>query len=79
MFPFLIEKIMFKFDMSIENNFASFKSSTSNKYVFVDSFDNKEFSVRMGTLSESKEIGTITASTSEELNRKLRKLCLREK
>lgn len=79
MFPFLIEKIMFKFDMCIEHNSASFKSTTSNKYVFVDSFDNHEFDVRMGTISESKKIGSITASTSEELNRKLRQLCSKHK
>lgn len=70
---------MFKFDMKIEQNFASFKSTTSKKYVFVESFDNQEFTVRMGTLSESKEIGSLTASTSKELNLKLRKLCLSQK
>jgi len=47
--------------------------------VFVDSFDNHEFDVRMGTISESKKIGSITANTSEELNRKLRQLCSKYK
>lgn len=62
---------MFNFDMKIEENSASFKDSENNKYVFIDSFDNKEFNVRMGTLSESKEVGTVTAKTTEELNQKL--------
>ncbi len=65
---------MFNFDMSIEQNAASFKSSDGNSYVFVDSFDNREFNVRTGTLSESFSTGAITASTTEELNSKLTEL-----
>ncbi|UTA49308.1 hypothetical protein L1F30_07150 [Simiduia sp. 21SJ11W-1] len=60
-----------KFDMSIEDNFASFIDEKTGKSVFVDSFDNEEFEVRIGTVLESQSVGSITAHSAEELNSKL--------
>ncbi|MAR89312.1 MAG: hypothetical protein SV765_17945 [Pseudomonadota bacterium] len=59
------------FNMSIEDNFASFIDESSGVAVFVDSFDNHEFEVRIGTIEDSKSVGVIHATTSEELNKKL--------
>lgn len=60
-----------KFDMSITDNYASFIDRDSGVAVFVDSFDNQEFEVRIGTINESELAGTIFAATTEELNTKL--------
>ena len=60
-----------KFDMSIDDNYASFKDDESDVYVFVDSFDNKEFEVRIGTIEYSKKVGLINTSNSTELNDQL--------
>ena len=60
-----------KFDMEIEDNYASFIDKDSEVSVFVDSFDNEEFEVRIGTVSESKPAGSIKAKTSEDLNAQL--------
>ena len=60
-----------KFDMEIEDNYASFIDKNTGVSVFVDSFDNEEFEVRIGTVSESKPAGNITAKTSEDLNAQL--------
>lgn len=62
------------FNMSIEDNYASFIDEDSGLAVFVDSFDNEEFEVRIGTIEESESVGVIHASTSDELNRKLANL-----
>lgn len=62
---------MFNFDMHIEQNFASFKSDSSDAMIFVDSFDNKNFDVRAGTATSSHHIATICASSSDDLNDKL--------
>lgn len=59
------------FDMSITDNYASFIDKDSGVAVFVDSFDNQEFEVRIGTINESELAGSIFADTSEELNAKL--------
>ena len=42
-----MENMIMKFDMSIEDNFASFIDKKTGKAVFVDSFDNKVFEVRI--------------------------------
>lgn len=63
-----------KFNMSIEDNFASFIDDKSGVAVFVDSFDNEEFEVRIGTVTASQEAGSITATTTKELNEKLEAL-----
>ena len=57
---------MFKFDMSLSQNFAIFYDG--DDVVLVDSFDNNHFDVRMGTVTNSKMIGSITASSDSELN-----------
>ncbi|RTP88003.1 hypothetical protein EKN35_17475 [Enterobacter asburiae] len=72
---------MFKFDMHIDQNYASFYHQESGKAVFVDSFDNQEFDVRVGTLRKSELVATVHASNDDELNQKLneaasRFLCL---
>ncbi|AIX75843.1 hypothetical protein C3374_14935 [Pantoea sp. PSNIH4] len=59
------------FDMRTEQNCASFFNPKTKAFVVVDSFDNHEFDVRAGTLSETKFLGTITASNDDELNAKL--------
>ena len=57
---------MFKFDMSLSQNFAIFYDG--DDVVLVDSFDNNHFDVRMGTVANSEMIGSITASSDSELN-----------
>lgn len=65
---------MFTFDMSIDQNYASFKCDESDLEVFIDSFDNKNFSVRLGTIHSTQSIGDVEASSSVELNLKLSEL-----
>ena len=65
---------MFNFRMSLGENFASFRDDDTGQFVFVDSFDNREFSVRIGTLRSTKVIGTVVADSNEALNTKLREL-----
>jgi len=60
-----------KFDMSISDNYASFIDEGTGVAVFVDSFDNEEFEVRIGSIEDSKLAGSVRASSSEELNQKL--------
>jgi len=60
-----------KFDMSIDDNYASFIDKESGEAVFVESFDNVDFEVRIGTVTDSQEAGIIRAKTSDELNTKL--------
>lgn len=68
---------MFKFDMLIEQNYASFYDTESGKAVFVDSFDNEEFDVRVGTLRNSHYVTTVHACNDEELNTKLKEAAAR--
>ena len=63
-----------KFNMGIEDNYASFIDKDTGVSVFVDSFDNEEFEVRIGTVSESKPAGCIRAKDSEDLNAQLEAL-----
>ena len=63
-----------KFNMAIEDNYASFIDEATGVSVFVDSFDNEEFEVRIGTVTESDLAGSIHAKSSEELNQKLEDL-----
>lgn len=63
-----------KFDTSISDNYASFIDEKTGMAVFVDSFDNREFEVRIGSIDESKLAGTVLATSSEELNQKLHEL-----
>ena len=63
-----------KFDMSIEDNYSSFNDSENDLVIFVDSFDNKEFDVRIGSMLESTKAGKINADNSDDLNLKLSNL-----
>lgn len=63
-----------KFDMSLSDNFASFLDEKNGKHVFVDSFDNETFDVRIGSLEDSEPVGSVTAASDEELNAKLLEL-----
>ncbi|KIP13079.1 hypothetical protein KY49_742 [Burkholderia sp. MSHR3999] len=65
---------MFDFRMSVRENFASFRDEATGRVVFVDSFDNHEFNVRLGTFDESTELGVIVADSSDALNSQLREL-----
>ncbi|RYM61286.1 hypothetical protein BSQ98_18290 [Serratia liquefaciens] len=60
-----------KFDMQLAQNYAAFFNADSGKCVFVDSFDNQEFDVRVGTPTESRHVATVHAETDAELNEKL--------
>ena len=60
-----------KFDMSITDNFASFFDEQKERYIFIDSFDNKTFEVRVGDLDNSKSVGSVLASNDGELNIRL--------
>ena len=63
-----------RFNMLLTDNFASFIDEKTGTAVFVDSFDNKEFEVRIGTIDDTKAAGAIQASSNEELNGKLAEL-----
>ena len=56
-----------KFDMDIKDNFASFKDE-DGVVVLIDSFDNVDFEVRIGTMADSQLVGTVKATTSSEIN-----------
>ncbi len=60
-----------KLDLSIADNFSSCIDEESGIAIFVDSFDNHEFEVRIGTLDESTSVGTIVANSDEELRNKV--------
>lgn len=60
-----------KFEMSITDNFASFFDERKERYIFIDSFDNKPFEVRVGDLDNPKSVGSVLASNNDELNVKL--------
>lgn len=64
------------FDMSITDNYASFIDKDSGVAVFVDSFDNQEFVVRIGSINDSDLVGSVFAETNDELNSKLAALFL---
>ena len=63
-----------KFDMTITDNFASFFDEQKGSHIFIDSFDNENFEVRIGSLDDSKPAGNIVAFTDDELNSKLLEL-----
>lgn len=63
-----------KFNMSIEDNSSSYIDEETGVAVFVDSFNNQEFDVRIGSVDESIPMGSITADSDEELNKKLLEL-----
>ena len=59
------------FNMLITDNYASFIDKDSGIAVFVDSFNNREFDVRIGSVNESQFAGRIVALTDDELNAQL--------
>lgn len=61
---------MFKFNMLVQQNYASFQDD-AGRCVIVDSFDNKEFDVRVGSRAHSKLVATVVAESDAELNEKL--------
>ncbi|SBS33527.1 hypothetical protein MSP8887_03861 [Marinomonas spartinae] len=63
-----------KFDMSREDNFASFFDAEKEKHIFVESFDNETFEVLIGTVEDSASVGSFVASNDEELNSKIMEL-----
>ena len=63
-----------KFDMAITDNFASFYDEKEESHIFIDSFDNENFEVRVGSLEDSKPVGNVVAFTDVELNSKLLEL-----
>ena len=65
---------MIKFDMQIVQNYAAFFDTENGTCVFVDSFDNHEFDVRIGSLKHSKCVGTVHATNDDELNARLSRL-----
>lgn len=65
---------MINFEMTTKENFASFIDPESGVMVFVDSFDNQEFDVRVGNLFDSKPVGVVNAADDKTLNEKLTEL-----
>ena len=61
-------------NMSIEDNFSSYIDEKTGLAIFVDSFDNHEFEVRIGSTDDSISMGTITAKSDEELNKSILEL-----
>jgi len=61
-------------NMSVEDDFSSYIDEKTGLSVFVDTFDNREFEVRIGTKDESKSMGTITAENDAELNKNISEL-----
>jgi len=61
-------------NMSVEDNFSSYIDEKTGLAIFVDSFDNHEFEVRIGSAAESVSMGTITAKNNEELNKSILEL-----
>jgi len=65
---------MIHFKMTTKENYASFIDSKTGIMVFVDSFDNQEFNVRIGDLNESKPVGIIKSENDEILNFNLKQI-----
>lgn len=63
------------FTMSIADNYASFIDTASGIAVFVDSFDNRKFDVRIGSVND-EICWAYFSETDHELNEKLAALFL---
>jgi len=61
-------------NMSIEDNFSSYIDKKTGLSIFIDSFDNHEFEVRIGSTDESVSMGSVTATSDDELNKKVLEL-----
>lgn len=53
---------MFNLNMNIKDNFALFRDN--EKVVLIESFDNENFEVRLGTLETLEKIADIHATTT---------------
>ncbi|MEI8620724.1 MAG: hypothetical protein ACI6PR_14365 [Pseudoalteromonas sp.] len=60
-----------KFDMSVSDNYASYFDGQNGSHIFIDSFDNTKFEMRIGSLDNSKSVGSVIASNDGELNIRL--------
>lgn len=67
------------FDMKKEQHFASFYDEGNKIFVVIDSFDNEEFNLRIGTLSETEFKCSFLAQNNEELNKEIEKEFLKYK
>lgn len=68
---------MFKYEeLCTKYNSQIIHHKDNDSVILVDSFDNTEFHVRIGTLSSSKDIGTINAKNDLELQNKIKFLIL---
>lgn len=56
------------FDMKIEQHFASFLDEKDKIFIVIDSFDNKEFNLRIGTLSKTDFKCSFLAENDNQLN-----------
>ena len=61
-------------NISIKDNFSSYIDEKTGLSIFVDSFDNHEFEVRIGTTDESISMGTVKADSDAELNKNITEL-----
>lgn len=61
------------FDMKKEQHFASFYDEGNKIFIAIDSFDNKEFNLRIGTLSKTEFKCSFFAENDKILNQKIEK------
>jgi len=68
---------MFKYEeLRTQYNSQIIHHADNDSVILVDSFDNIKFHVRIGTISSSKDIGTVTAKNDLELQNKIKFLTL---
>ena len=66
-------------NMSVKDNFSSYFDEVTGLAIIVDSFDNHQFEVRIGSVDNSVSMGSITATNNEELNNHILKLVAKYK
>lgn len=68
---------MFKYEeLRTKYNSQIIHHKDNDSVILVDSFDNTQFHVRIGTLGSSKDIGSVTAKDDLELQNKIKFLTL---
>lgn len=67
------------FDMKKEQHFASFYDENNKIFIVIDSFDNKEFNLRIGTLSETEFKCSFLVDNDKALNQRIEKEFLKYK
>jgi len=65
---------MIHFKMSVDQKNAAFCDSATGELVLVESRDNRQFNVRVGSLKNSRAVGSIVAENDRELNERLNRL-----